>query len=304
MVRIPRIVIVAAFICFVCGLPNLALALTLFEDDFASFDGGKWELAPPDLTHGQTMMDLPPGIDPNGWLVLEHHTYNADPVHTGYWCSSGEIHSFDDFLPTPSQPMVELEARMRFRSEGIEGTVGGLFLYSQKPAPGGSGNPPSDEIDIELVSNQIELYPDHVGHHTIQAAYNDFVGGWYDGVTHWHTNPTVPGLDLTQFNTFLIRWELGRASWVWRPDEGPDVLLGSTTNAVPDEPMALYLNLWASDELWPLAWHSGMGPESDPSKDRVCYLDIDHLAVRAVPEPLMLPMLASGCLALVGSRRR
>jgi len=294
----------AALLClsWVLSLPvPEASATVLLEDGFdgTGVDMDKWCLADPGMVHGQSRMGLPPVIH-DGMATFEHHTY--DPENPGLFCLGSEIRSRRrDFYPDgPGREVIEIEVRTRFRTQGIGGVVGAAFLYMDEPdstcCPQGLV---SDEIDMEFLSNQIVVFPDHVGHHPVLAAYGDFCGQWYDGVHHWFTNPTVPGLNLQEFNIFKLRWRLDSVEWFWQSPDGTDVLLAATVNAVPDDPMALYLNTWASDDYWPLAWQRDMRPGSP---DRACYFDVDYVRASCIPEPSATALVLWATSCLVGHR--
>lgn len=131
-------------------------------------------------------------------------------------------------------------------------------------------------------------YPAFLGDRVYVAVYNDFDGSWLNHLKLWWDNPTVPKiiieerpqLDLTQFNIFKIRWLGDRVEWYWDPnDVKGDILIYKTSNVLPDEAMALYLNFWASDELWGIAWDENLKPAAGPEDDAVSFLDFDFVEV-------------------------
>ncbi len=117
---------------------------------------------------------------------------------------SQEIYSNDAFS---RQSGIQFEARVRIRPSVANGMVASFFAYSDKLMS--SGNPVwSDEIDFEFLTNQINQ-PAATGQQVFLASWNAFgaPGSAYnDGVHHLGMNPIADNLDLTQFNTFKIRW--------------------------------------------------------------------------------------------------
>jgi hypothetical protein len=306
----------AALACGTLSAP-LALGEVLFEDEFGTFDASNWEVFEC-LVHGQSHMHggvshlaQAPGAE--GILRLEHHTCHELSCSRGTRCQGAEIRAIGQggephtFAPSAPDREIVLETRTRLCDQGHPGVVGGIFLYMDNAYQQNPLKTESDEIDIELLTSQV-VNEDHQGHHVVTASYDDFRGAWYDGTTHWFAFNHGGGLDLSEFNTYRVRWRAEFVQWFWVPDAGDDpVLLAETPtpdNAVPNEPMKLHCNIWAPDEWWPPAWFPTMEPTSDPGQDKVCYLDLDYVRVEEVPEPATAAIALLGGLVLTAIARR
>ena len=143
-----------------------------------------------------------------------------------------------------------------------------------------------------------------------ETFWDDFdSSGYYDSVHHWGENPVVPTLDLTEFNTFKVFRSDDSVQWYWDPDQirgqdlYPDILIDETSFAIPDEPLTLRMNFWASTSDWPLAWDSNMQPASNSADDIVCYYDVDYIRAMRIPAPANVVLVALGLLSLRYTRR-
>jgi hypothetical protein len=269
-------------------VPNVLASIKLWDDfDCPILDLTKWSYQDRDWPQGQTWFKGAPNIC-GGIATFMHHTYN--PFDPGNSCLGQEIYSNSNFARGAG---LEIEARVRVRCPIASGLVTSFFAYMDKEMPTGI-SPWSDEIDFEFLSNQINDPPESCGDRVLVASSNDLGApgsGYGDGVHHQDANPAVLGLDLTEFNVFKIRWLADSVEWYWDPDQVrgqdlyPDVLIYKTSNAVPDEPLTVRFNFWASTKDWPLAWDSAMQPTADPAGDLVCYYDVDYVAVRQIAAP-------------------
>ena len=283
-------------------------ASVTFWDDFNgdSLDQTKWDYQDRNWPIGQTWFRGAPTIS-GGIATFEHHTYN--PFDSGNSCLSQEIYSHNAFHRGPG---LEIEARVRMRSPIASGLVASVFGYMDKAMP--YGNPVwSDEIDFEFLSNQINNPLECSGHRIFVASWNDFGApgsGYYDGVHHWGANPLVVTLDMTEFNTFKIRWLANSVEWYWDPDPVrgqdlyPDLLVYKTSYAVPDEPLTLRMNFWASTSDWPLAWDSTMHPASRLADDIVSHYDVDYIGATQIPAPGSLTLVVMGLVSLRCAKRK
>ena len=282
-------------------------AAETFWDDFDgnSLDPAKWGYQDRNWPIGQTWFREAPTVS-GGIATFEHHTYN--PYDPGNSCLGHEIYTYTSFSRGPG---FGIEVRVRLRSPISSGLVSSVFGYTDNAMPYGS---PvwSDEVDFEFLSNQVNNPPESIGHRVFVASWNDFGApgsGYYDSVHHWGENPLVPTLDLTEFNTFKILWSADSVQWYWDPDQirgqnlFPDILISETSSVIPDEPLTLRMNFWASTSDWPLAWDIGMQPTSNPDDDIVCYYDVDYIGTMQIPAPASLVLVAIGLLSLRCIRR-
>jgi hypothetical protein len=264
--------------------------IQLLRDDFDgnSLDLLTWEYRDVNNSRisGITQFRDCPEVN-GGLLTFAHHTYNPyEPNHT---CLSQEIYTQQLFEPNQA---LQFEARIRLRSPIGNGLVAGFFAYMDKPKSLDDPNLINDEIDFEFLTNQINNpYPAFLGDRVYVALYDDFDGSWMNHLKHWWANPTVPKiiiedrpkLDLTQFNIFRIRWLGDRVEWYWDPNDGMgEILVYKTSNVLPDENMALYLNFWAADPNWPIAWDENIAPAVRHEDDVVSYYDVDYIEVSRI----------------------
>ena len=296
---------ISTVLTLVFSSSDLSAAVTFWDDfDGNTLDLTRWSYQERDWPIGQTWFRGAPTIS-DGIATFEHHTYN--PFDPGNSCLGQEIYSNTAFVRGPG---LQVEARVRIRSAIPNGLVASFFGYMDKAMP--YGNPVwSDEIDFEFLSNQINNPPESYGHRVLAVSWNDFGepgSGYNDGVHHWEANPVAAALDLSEFNTFKIRWLADSVEWYWDPDQvrgqnlHPDVLLYRSTYAVPDEPLTLRFNFWASTSGWPLAWDSLMQPALGPDGDIVAYYDVDYVTTTQIPAPAGLVLVVLGLASIRFSR--
>jgi hypothetical protein len=262
-------------------------AVELLRDDFDgnSLDPNKWDCRDinDSRVSGITQFRDCPAVN-GGMVSFAHHTYN--PYEPNQTCLCQEIFTKQPFEPNQA---LEFKTRLRFRAPIGNGLVAGFYVYMDKPSVSDPNHLVNDEIDFEFLTNQINNpYPAFLGDRVYVAVYNDFDGDWMNELKLWWANPTVPKiildwrpqLDLTQFNIFKIRWLGDRVEWYWEPSDGMgDILIYKTSNVLSDEAMKLYLNFWAADEYWPIAWDENIIPAARPEDDVVSYYDVDYVEV-------------------------
>jgi len=78
----------------------------------------------------------------------------------------------------------------------------------------------------------------------------------------------------------------------------PDIFIDETSFAIPDEPLTLRMNFWASTSDWPLAWDSSMQSASNSADDIVCYYDVDYTGATRIPAPASVLLVALGFFSL------
>ena len=83
----------------------------------------------------------------------------------------------------------------------------------------------------------------------------------------------------------------------------PDILIDETSFAIPDEPLMLRTNFWASTSDWSLVWDSSMQPAFNSADNIVCYYDVDYIGAMRIPAPASVVLVALGLLSLRYTRR-
>lgn len=275
----------------------------VFRDDFSIGVGANnmpdpslWVVNRPESwwsTLGRTFFPSPvyhpdgpfPRVE-NGICTIEQHLYNSYDTGNPPWTLlGGEIHTVMDFEPVSAY---RFEARVRCNSYP-NGLVSSFFTYGYDGAN-------SDEIDFEFVSkktNDDVNYPN--GDPVLTNIWNES--------QQW-PEYKIDG-NLNDWNTFRIYWYPGeRVDWTWLHPLNGEVLLRSETNLnrIPDEPMALFFNFWAPNDLWQDAYDENLQPVSSESENEIFRYEIDYAEVRT-PEPATLILMGLGSLLLGRNRR-
>jgi len=274
----------------------------VLRDDFDSSvvgmpDPGKWVVNNPESweqIQGRTYLPRPfpwlsdrrfPRVEA-GRCVIEHHLFNSfDPGAPFEEFLGGEIHTVLEF--EPNRPY-RFEARVKLGSDlpysytaYPDGLIASFFLY-------GFDGTNSDEIDFEFLSNQMNddaTYPD--GDPLLTNTWDESTNASQKQKPQCHA-PGPDELVLTNWNTFRIYWypEVPQIEWTWvvDPEADQEVLLREeTANLIPDEPMALYFNFWASPVPWDPPcdpYDPLLVPVSDSKDDEVSAYEIDYVEVR------------------------
>ena len=171
-----------------------AQAAELFYDDFSNptVDATRWEFPtdPNASFYGRTQI-RPAFPNVSGGIArLRLDTYNPTALIPGDSFLGSEMLTKQIF--TRGNGIV-FEARSRMVSPIPGGLVGTFFSYSTYTT---NNNVARDEIDFELLSNDIVAGQDRVLTNVFDNANFSQAG------TPIYTS--IPGLDLTQFNTFRI----------------------------------------------------------------------------------------------------
>lgn len=266
--EITRPLLTAVFALLTLFSATSADGEVLFRDDFEGtlLDDSKWSVA--DWQLDRTQLGNAPVIS-GGMAHLRFDTFN--PHHPGRSFFGTEIDSEQEF---PLGNGLEFEARVRVNLLPA-GLVTSLFTYVDWQ---NGSNDYSDEIDFEFLSTQIKkALPsgDPVAITTYRAFNNTHPN--YDDVSQTSSeNLNVPGLNLTQFNTVLIRWLPDHVEWLVNGR-----LIRSTTNAVPTVATRICLNFWAPSRAWGEAFSKLLVPARNARRNHTYYYDIDYVEVRS-----------------------
>jgi beta-glucanase (GH16 family) len=268
-----------------------AAADVLFFDDFngnslntTNWGVGTWQL-------GRTQLGNTPSVT-NGVATLRLDTYN--PGDTSVLRGS-EIYSKPSFGLGATG--IDFEARVRTNMTA-GGAVTSLFTY----AGGGVPGDPSNEIDYEVPTKQIAQ------NKLLATTWANWTGNdaqFNDGIHHQNNDPansagqTPAGVNLTDWNTFRIRWLPTRTEWYVN-----DVLFYQTSNAHPTADMPIRLNFWAPGSGWTSAYDAALSPSATLAGNTSYTYDVDYVRVSTVPEPGLAGALAVGGMIGWGTSRR
>lgn len=268
-------------------LSGNAYGATLFFDDFngTSLNESVWRLPTGVGTNfGRTQIkppsyagqDLRP-IVAGGSVTLRFDTYNASALTPGDTFWGHEIQTIQEFLPGTQG--ISIETRMRFLDSPPGGLVGGFFTWGLDDPSG-----IRDEIDVELLTNDLN------GDRFLTNLYNNdtFSGsGDSDFVT-------IPGYDMTAWNTYEIRWLPDRIQWFLNGLQVRELIA-----TVAGNPSEVRLNFWAPDANFNVAYDGTLQPATSAAGNQQYNLEIDYVRVSTVPVPPAL-LLFSSALALLG----
>lgn len=178
---------------------SLASAQEIFRDDFngATLDTTKWQVN----THliGRTQLGATPAVS-GGFARLKHDTYN--PTAPGNRFRGTELQSKTTI--SRGTTGIEMESRVRVNPMA-NGLVTSFFTYNYRTQ---SGTGFWDEMDFEFLSsrmNSVAAPADPV----LISTYNDFnqaTQPYGDEVSQSSRDVVINPLDLSQFNTFKMRW--------------------------------------------------------------------------------------------------
>jgi beta-glucanase (GH16 family) len=272
-------------------LSSNVFSATLFFDDFngSSLNDAAWRLPTGDGTFfGRTQIKPPAFNGQNlrptvagGTVTLQLDTHNAsDPSNSSFW--GQEIQTRQTFLPGTAG--VSIETRMRFVDTPVGGLVGGFFTWGFDDNTG-----IRDEIDVELLTNDLS------GDRFFTNLYNDKT--FNDAGDGAFISRSL--FDMTQWNTYEIRWLPDRIQWFLNGSQVREQLA-----IVDNNPSEVRLNIWAPNDGFNAAYNAALQP-TDLAGNQQYQLEIDYVKVSSVPLPpaFLLFSSALGLLAWVAKRK-
>ncbi|MFZ4525478.1 MAG: Ig-like domain-containing protein [Chlorobium sp.] len=230
--------------------------MNLFTDDFSSslnpaaWDYSHWQQVNNPSFYGRTQQRQSLPAVSNGELNLKLDTYNPT---NGYLPSfyGSDISTIKTFSNDAGGVVFEIKAHF---INLVPGIVGGMFPYSTNP----DGN--HNEIDYEAATN----------------LPNDIQTNIYAneplGVGNPQSNP-ISGT-LTDDHTYRIEWFKDAIRWLV---DGQ--LVRIETDNIPQQAMALHLNIWAPGEQWPEAYSAALNPVTDPAANTSYYFNVDSVNI-------------------------
>jgi beta-glucanase (GH16 family) len=246
----------------------------LFRDDFnqASLNTSAWGIGT--WTLGRTQLGFTPQLT-GGMARLRLDTYN--PTNPGGSFKGTEIWTNAQYSRGTNG--LEMEARVRVNTEP-DGLVTSFFTYAART----QFSPPlADEIDFEHVSKTFNAAA--AGSKPILlTTWNDYRtdgSNFGDPNVHNSASVVVGGLDLTQFNTYRIRWLGNRVEWYVN-----DKLVRTATQAVATDPQNVRLNFWAPGSDWPDAYSSAIAPTASAAANKTYLYDVDFVSIRDAYNPV------------------
>ncbi len=242
----------------------------LFREDFngTTLDPTKWSLGTWLL--GRTQLGNSPVVTA-GMARLKFDTFN--PANPGGSFLGTEIGTKAAFSCGTG---IELEARVRVNSLP-SGLVTSFFTYVWRET---GGIRYSDEIDFEFLSKQINSST-ATSDPVLTTTWSDWNNTTpvYTDPNHYNSQSVnITGLNLTQFNTILIRWLPDRVEWRVNGQH-----IRTATTAVPDEATNVRLNFWAPVSSWSDGYSSKLVPARNGRQNKTYYYDVDYVEVRTIP---------------------
>lgn len=139
------------------------------------------------------------------------------------------------------------------------------------------------EIDFEILSNEINAN----GSCVLTNIFKD------DNFSQTGNKKSVciPGLRLTDFNTFQIEWLENQISWFINGE-----LVRKETTGIPEKAMHFHLNFWAPDAGFSEAFDSSLQPVSSPAQNQTFFYQVDYVSIYR--EPIASFNLSTGKLHL------
>ncbi len=255
------------FSCLVLSAPFLtaiapsAAATTLLRDDFngGSLNQSVWRLPVGGGTFFGRTQIRPPSQAPvvsNGVITLLLDTHNPTALTPGDSFWGHEIQTRQLFSVGNG---LSIKSSLRFADGDPRGRVGGFFTFGIE-----SPFVIRDEIDFELLSNQ-------AGNQTILTNVFDDDGFNVGGDVQ---NVFVPGLDITEFTEYEIRWFPNRIEWYVSGQ-----LIRTETGTVANDPQEVRVNHWAPDQFFTIAYDASLQPVASAALNESFALEVDYVEV-------------------------
>ena len=267
----------------VCGGAARAQT-TVFSDEFnTSFNTNQWDVY--DSTHSlqrtqfgnvpQTVLGSQ-STDGTGYMRLRLDTYNPDRNYPTF-VRGTEITS-REFKPGPG---LEIEARVR-GANLPRGIVFAFFTLGQR------GTWPTsylkEEIDFEFLTNFLNTTDANPDKNklwlNVWDDWNPLRGGPNQATRT--LPPASANFQPGGWNVYKIRWLNDKVEWIVN-----GVVVRTSTNILPDDPMQLRFNIWAAGD-WGTAADftaNGVVATSDPRANKAYYMDVDYVRVKTVAPP-------------------
>ncbi|MEM7682152.1 MAG: family 16 glycosylhydrolase [Planctomycetota bacterium] len=244
------------------ALTPVAGAQVLVNDEFdqASLDFSTWKLPDPGPGSflGRTQLRLGLAQAPvlvNGVARLQLDTWNGGSSFLGSEIMTIEEYDLLDGLA------FETSSRLVDPPPGL---IGSLFTFK-------FNDPVRDEIDVELLSNDVVNGNERILTNVFEDdGFN--VGG--DGAF-----VNIPGIDLTEFNTYRVEWRPDRIDWFVN-----GALVRTETDTVTDSATNVRLNFWAPDAGFSSAFSAALQPAANPAQNETYLYEVDRVLIERLGE--------------------
>jgi Glycosyl hydrolases family 16/FG-GAP-like repeat len=192
----------------------------------------------------------------NGVVHLQLDTFNPtnrpdNPAFLGSEAISKQL-----FTTTNGGIAFEVSARL---VDSVGGIVGGFFSYNFNTT-----TQLHDEIDFETLGNEVKS-----GSNREQT---NIYGSEPLGPGHTQFTPIAGS--LTDFHTYRIEWFPDRVRWLI-----DNQLVRESFDHVPQNPMALHLNIWVPDSNWAEAFDPSLQPALKAADNKSYFFDVDYVHV-------------------------
>jgi hypothetical protein len=254
--------------------PAQAQGEVVFNDDFPlsrdasgaplpnqTVDPSKWQVHDGNWFIQETAFGAAPQLLTEGettFARLPLHTHN--PQFPGQRFLGTEAWTRQEWTAGSG---TEFEARIR-ATRTPRGMILGFFTYKRRDF---GNDADQEEVDFEFITNRIND----------PARSTSFWSNAWNGPTEDGEMISVPGLNQTAWNTYTIRWTNTQLQWFVN-----GVPVRTETQTVPDEQMAVALNIWAG------GWENDVNWTTTPNaaNNRTSYFDVDYVRVRRLaPAP-------------------
>ena len=250
--------------CLIASTSIACLADTelLFDDfDGPTLDTATWFVKGADRYLSRTRWGNDPVLlEESGttFVALPFDTYSPEDPGTKF--KSCEISTLATF--GRGDEGLIWEARVRMDSEH-SGMIAGIFPFLWD-------NYLTDEIDFEYLTKQPV---DNI----LTTTWNDF--DERDGSGEYTSQMvTVPSFNRNDWNVLQIKWLPDHTEWYVN-----GTMIRSTTAALPDDDMHLFINLWStSNPNWTDAYDASFQPVSSANQSTTYYLDVDYVKITAI----------------------
>ncbi len=252
----------------------------LFYDDFDGdrLDREQWDISTVQIGRTEYGNEPQLRVTDEGTNVarLRLNTYNPENPE-GEFLSGTSIRTYREF---EQDQVIEFEARVRLVDTSENpisgGLVGAFSLYNDVTR---------DEVDWSYLSSQLD---------ESEILTNIYNNGFPMSVGDVEYTK-VEGLDISVFNTYTTRWFKDKIDYFVNGQlirTGPN---RGILNDVPEDPLRLYLSLFAPAAGFAKGYDEVLQPVGNASLNKSYFFDVDYVQVR---KPQLETLRAAGTAAV------